>query len=122
MTLPGVSRGRARSHRVGLLAAGMLLAAAASAPAEEPVSRDLVIRDHKFEPAEIHVPARTRIVLQVENRDDTAEEWESTELKIEKVIAGGRKTPVRLQPLEPGRYPFFGEYHSDTAQGVIVAE
>jgi hypothetical protein len=29
---------------------------------------------------------------------------------------------VRLRPLAPGRYPFAGEYHSDTAQGVMIAE
>ncbi|MGA7373007.1 MAG: hypothetical protein WBW37_10370 [Methyloceanibacter sp.] len=29
---------------------------------------------------------------------------------------------MRLRPLDPGRYPFMGEYHSDTAQGVVIAE
>ena len=29
---------------------------------------------------------------------------------------------VYIGPLEPGRYPYFGEFHMDTAQGVVVAE
>lgn len=29
---------------------------------------------------------------------------------------------VRLRALDPGRYPFMGEYHADTAMGVVVAE
>jgi len=52
----------------------------------------------------------------------TAEEFESHALKIEKVIAGGTSGTVRLRPLDPGRYPFVGEYHEDTAKGHIVVE
>ncbi len=51
-----------------------------------------------------------------------AEEFDSAALAIEKVVAGGRSTIVRLRPLEPGRNPFMGEYHSATAQGVIIVE
>jgi hypothetical protein len=29
---------------------------------------------------------------------------------------------IRLQPLDTGPYRFYGEYHEDTAQGVLVAE
>jgi len=53
---------------------------------------------------------------------EAAEEFESHDLKIEKVIAGGTSGTVRLRPLDPGRYPFVGEYHEDTAKGVIVSE
>jgi hypothetical protein len=38
------------------------------------------------------------------------------------VIVGGAYGTVRLRPLGPGRYPFMGEFHSDTAQGVVVSE
>ncbi len=46
----------------------------------------------------------------------------SSALKVEKVIAGGGEGSVRLRPLDPGRYPFMGEYHADTAKGVVIAE
>jgi heme/copper-type cytochrome/quinol oxidase subunit 2 len=83
---------------------------------------DVTIKDHCFSPAEIHVPAGKPATLNIKNEDATAEEFESHELKIEKVIAGGTSGTVRLRPLDPGKYPFIGEYHEDTAKGVVVAE
>jgi hypothetical protein len=50
----------------------------------------------------------------VQNRDDTAEEFDSKSLKVEKVIAGRGEAVVRLRRLDPGTYPFIGEYHSNT--------
>ena len=82
----------------------------------------LVIRDHRFEPAEIRIPAGKKIRLLVENQDATAEEFESHELNREKVIPGKSKLPVFIGPLAPGRYPFYGDFHQQTATGVIVAE
>ena len=83
---------------------------------------DVTIKDHRFKPAEIHVPAGKAAVLNIKNEDATAEEFDSSALKVEKVIAGGKQGTVRLRPLDPGRYPFMGEYHEDTAQGVVIAE
>lgn len=84
--------------------------------------RLLTIQDHRFEPAELRVPAGQKIKLVVHNLDATAEEFESHVLNREKVIPGGGKVPVHIGPLQPGRYPFVGEFHSQTAQGVIIAE
>ena len=83
---------------------------------------DVTIKDHRFSPSEIHVPAGKPAILNLKNKDTTAEEFDSTALKIEKVIAGGKEGTVRLRPLDRGRYPFMGEYHSDTAQGVVIVE
>jgi hypothetical protein len=58
----------------------------------------------------------------IKNEDPTAEELDSSALEIEKVIGRGKDGTVRLRPLDPGRYPFMGEYRSDTAQGVVLAE
>jgi hypothetical protein len=85
-------------------------------------SIDVIIKNHQFTPAEIHVPAHQAVVLTIKNEDSLAEEFDSTALKVEKVIAGGKQGTVRLRPLERGRYPFMGEYHADTAQGVVIAE
>ena len=89
--------------------------------AEEPTVVKVTIRDHRFSPSTIRVPAGKPASLEVTNEDDTAEEFDSPALKIEKVIPGGRKSVVRLRPLEPGEYPFSGEYHADTAKGTVVA-
>ena len=82
----------------------------------------ITIKNHRFTPAEIKVPANKRIQLTVVNDDPTPEEFESREMKVEKVIPGKSKGVVRIGPLAPGRYPFFGEFNEATAKGVLIAE
>lgn len=82
----------------------------------------LIIKDHRFEPAEIAIPAGKKIKLLVENQDATPEEFESHSLSREKIIAGNSKVTIHIGPLTPGRYTFKGEYNSKTAQGVIIAK
>jgi hypothetical protein len=82
----------------------------------------LTIHGHRFEPAELTVPAAKKIRLRIENRDATAEEFESHELNREKVIPGNSSTTIFIGPLAPGRYPFFGEFNKDTAQGALLAQ
>lgn len=93
-------------------------AAAAADPAEIP----LTIRNHRFEPAEVRVPAGQKVRLVVHNQDGTPEEFESHELNREKVIPGGAKASIFIGPLQPGKYPFFGEFNEATARGVVIAE
>ena len=82
----------------------------------------LEISNHLFMPAEIVIPANTKVKLMVHNLDATSEEFESYELNREKVIMGKRKAVIFIGPLAPGEYPFFGEFHPETAQGKIIAE
>lgn len=117
LAIPGRNRPMTR-----FALAALICALAAPALAAEPVEIKLAIQDHKFEPAELKVPAGQKIKLLVENRDDTAEEFESHELNREKIVGPKATITVYIGPLEPGRYPFFGEFHMDTAQGVVVAE
>ena len=103
-----------------ILAAALLFAAGAVLAQDAEVR--LVIRDHKFEPAEITVPADKKVKLLIENEDATAEEFESYELNREKVVPAKGIISVFVGPLKPGRYPFFGDFHKDTAQGVLIAK
>jgi plastocyanin len=107
-----------------LVLAGVLLGALPGGPAaaDEPLTIPVTIKDHKFVPSEIEVPAGKPVVLTITNQDATAEEFDSTALKVEKVIAGGTYGTVRLRPLAPGTYPFMGEYHEDTAKGVVISK
>ncbi len=82
----------------------------------------LVIRNHRFEPTELKVPAGQRVKLTVHNQDTTPEEFESHSLNREKVIPGGAKATLFIGPLKPGRYAFVGEYNEATAKGFVVAE
>ncbi len=101
------------------LAAALLIFAPALARADD---LTLTLENHRFTPAEIKVPANKRVKLILINNDPTPEEFESHELRVEKVIPGKSKGIVRIGPLKPGRYPFFGEYHEATAKGVVIAE
>ena len=101
------------------LALAAVSAVSATAAAQE---YNLVIRDHKFEPAEIRIPAGKRVSVYVTNDDVTPEEFDSAALKVEKVIPGKSKGLVRIGPLTPGRYDFIGEFNAETAKGVVIAE
>jgi len=82
----------------------------------------LVISGHRFEPAELTIPAGKKIKLKIENRDDTPEEFDSHDLNREKTISAHSTATVFIGPLKPGRYTFTGEFHEDTAKGVIIAQ
>ncbi|MDE2082507.1 MAG: cupredoxin domain-containing protein [Burkholderiales bacterium] len=100
-----------------------LAAAAALTPAHAtPPERLLVIKNHRFEPAELKVPAGQRVMLVVHNQDATPEEFESHALDREKIVPGGAKVVIYIGPLRAGRYGFYGEYNPKTAQGSVVAE
>ena len=94
----------------------------APAVADDPVRIDVTIKDHVFSPSEIHIPAGKPALLIVRNLDAGPEEFDSSALKVEKVIVGGTYATIRLRPLWAGRYPFMGEFHPETAQGVVVSE
>lgn len=82
----------------------------------------ITIKDHKFSPAEVRVPAGQKVKLIIDNQDPTPEEFESHELNREKVIAPKSKAVVWIGPLKPGSYPFIGEFNQATAKGVVVAQ
>jgi hypothetical protein len=81
----------------------------------------LRIKDHRFIPAQLVVPAKVKFQLFVVNEDDTPEEFESHELNREKIVTGKSKIIVFIGPLKPGTYPYFGDFHQATAQGVLIA-
>ncbi|MFM2084072.1 MAG: hypothetical protein RLY95_890 [Pseudomonadota bacterium] len=82
----------------------------------------LIIKNHRFEPAEIKVPANQRIKLVVHNQDNTPEEFDSPKLSREKLIPANSKITIFIGPLKPGRYEFLGEYNTKTATGVVIAD
>ena len=88
----------------------------------EETTIQLTIRNHKFEPAEVVIPAGQKVKLVIENQDSTAEEFESYDLNREKVVPANGSVVIFVGPLQPGRYPFFGDFNRDSAQGVLVAK
>lgn len=99
---------------------GLLLTAPAQAADEE--TFEISIKDHKFDPAKFTFPAGKRIKLIVKNLDPTPEEFESNDLNIEKIIPGNTEAIIRIKPIDPGVYIFFGEFNEATAKGHIIVE
>jgi hypothetical protein len=98
--------------RAGWLAGAAMLLGGPAATAADPIR--LTIQGHRFEPAEVTAPAGERFRIEVENRDPTPAEFESPDLRIEKIVAAGSKITVSAGPLKPGRYDFVDDYHPDT--------
>jgi plastocyanin len=102
-----------------LLAVAALCSVAAFAA---PADYEIVIRDHRFQPSVLEIPAGQRVKIVVRNLDATPEEFESYELRREKIIAGKSEAIIFVGPLKPGTYSFFGEFNQETAQGRLVAK
>ena len=107
-------------YRAALVALAVLVAPAAFA--DDVASFKLVARDGVFEPTRIEVPAGKRFRLDVSNEGKTAMEFESRELKQEKVIPPGKKATLTINALKAGEYKFVDEFHEKTGQGTIVAK
>ena len=106
-------------------AAGIALAvslfAAPTAQASDMPTFQLLIKGGKLFPETIEVPANTKFRLAIKNEGPGAAEFESLELRKEKVLAPGVSSNLIFHPLQPGTYKFFDEFHADTAQGRIIA-
>jgi len=108
--------------RAAAAAVALLALMAGGTPARAGELPTLVFHNHRFEPDRIHVPAGVKFRLHVKNTDNTADEFESVDLNREKLVTPGQTITVFLGPLSPGTYKFFGDFHQDTAQGVLVAK
>lgn len=80
----------------------------------------LILRDGRFQPSNVEIPAGKRIKLIVENQDAMPAEFESFELNREKVVVPHGKVIIYIGPLDPGHYPFFDDFHRE-AKGVVTA-
>lgn len=82
----------------------------------------IIIKDHRFIPAQVTIPANTKVKLIIKNQDPTPEEFESWDFNREKIVAGNSEIKVFVGPLAAGEYKFFGEFNMSTAQGVLIVE
>ena len=109
-----------------LLLASAIIFASTNVYAEDKVEGKkvvtLIIKNHKFLPDQIKIPAGKPVTLNIKNQDATPEEFESPKLKLEKIIAGSSEVNLNIRPQKAGIYKFEGEFNPATAQGVIVAE
>jgi hypothetical protein len=119
MTQP-TRRGHHARHRclAGCLLAGLILPCAAHA---ELPTYELSMRDGRFTPAQLEVEAGQRFKIVLKNDGQGPAEFESTPLRVEKVLSPGVTTFVVIHPLRPGQYPFFDEFNPQLPEGSILA-
>ena len=82
----------------------------------------VTIKEHKFIPDKLYISANKKIKLVVYNQDAEVEEFESFDLRREKIIPANGHIKLNIGPLEPGEYKIFGDFHSDTALGIIIVK
>lgn len=110
-------------RRMFIVATSLWLAAGAGlAGAEELLTFKLKAKDGRFYPETIEVPADTRFKMIIVNEGPGPEEFESDNPRREKVLAAGATSFLVFPALAPGVYPFYGEFHPETAKGRIVVK
>jgi len=109
----------ARQLVPSVLLVSALLLGANAVRADDTVALSITLKDHKFDPAELHAPPGQPIAIHVKNLDTIVAEFESSDLHFEKIVPVGKETTVYVRPLQPGRYNFFDDFHHDT-QGYLV--
>jgi plastocyanin len=110
-------------RNIGFLALATLAAVAFLNPpiaiADDTVTLSLTLKDHKFDPAEVHAPAGVPIEFHVKNQNGIVSEFESSDLHFEKIVPNGSEAVVHVRPQQPGRYNFFDDFHHET-QGFLI--
>ena len=117
--LDGVLTQISRRFLSALTLVTVLALGPAAARADDAVSLSITIKDHQFDPAELHAPPGKAIAIHVKNLDAIVSEFESGDLHFEKIIPVGNEAVVYVRALQPGRYNFYDDFHHDT-QGFLV--
>ncbi len=117
MSLTRVSSG------IGLLAAAFAAVLVLAPAAHAQQAKEIVItyKGQQFQPAQIGAPANTALRLRVKNLDAQPMEFESTSLRVEKVVTGNGEGTINVRPLAPGSYEFFDDFH-DTSRGTLTVQ
>lgn len=103
------------------LLAGLLGTSVTASAADLPTFR-LELKDGKMIPQRIQVPAGVKIKIEVFNTGTSPAEFESVQLRKEKVLSPGTNSFVVIAPMQPGEYKFFDDFHPAAGEGVIVAK
>lgn len=108
--------------RAPVLTLAVLLALTTVAgAADEPTFR-IEFADGAISPLTLEVPANTRFRIELVNRGSTPVEFESVQLRKEKVIGPGNQTVMVIRRLDPGSYDFFDDFHLDAPHAVLIAK
>jgi hypothetical protein len=110
------------SRREFLIATALWIAATSTALAgEELPVFEISVRNGRFTPETIEVPAGRKFKLVLQNHGPGPTEFETTSPFKERVLGPGTRSFLIFPPLKPGSYRFFDEFHPDTGNGQIIA-
>ena len=114
---------RRASTGSGLLAAAVIALLTLAPAAQAQQAREIVItyKGKQFQPSQVSAPANTPLQLRVKNLDAQPMEFESTSLRVEKVIPANGEATIRVRALKPGRYEFFDDFN-ESNRGTLIVE
>lgn len=97
-----------------------------SQPVHDPEYSDMPaylveMKDGKLLPEKLIVPAKTKFRIIVRNIGDKPAEFESNQLRQEKVLYMGTQSVVVVMPLDPGTYDYFDDF-TPGIKGQIIAK
>jgi plastocyanin len=103
-----------------LIAVAMIAGPAAVLAAD--ATAEIALKDHKFVPRTLTIPAGQRVKLTVKNLDATPAEFESHDFRVEKVVPGNGQIVLFIGPLTAGNYGFYDDFHKSTTTGTLAVK
>ena len=89
--------------------------------AQQTTEIQLTYSKGQFQPSQVSAPADKPISFRIKNLDAKAMEFESTSLRVEKVVAAGSEGIINVRALKPGRYEFYDDFN-DKARGALTVQ
>ncbi|AOE61129.1 cupredoxin domain-containing protein [Pseudomonas corrugata] len=100
----------------------MLVSTVAMAQSANDTAIELSVREHKFTPAPLTIPADTKVKITLHNLDSTTAEFISDDFKGGKLVAGGKTASFFIGPLKSGTYEFHDEYHEAASKTQLIVK
>ena len=94
---------------------------AAPSQAQQATEIQVTYSNGQFQPSQVRAPADKPILFRVKNLDAKAMEFESTSLRVEKVVAADSEGVINVRALKPGRYEFYDDFN-DKACGALTVQ
>jgi len=98
------------------------LIAAMPVGAEDMPTFRIEMNNGAIDPLHLEVPANRPFKLEIHNIGTTPVEFESLELRKEKVLGPKVKSFMVIRRLPPGEYKFFDDFHPDSPRAVLISK
>ncbi|WP_145927194.1 cupredoxin domain-containing protein [Jeongeupia sp. USM3] len=106
-------------HKFWVVLAAAVLAAGAHA--EDLPTFRVTIKDGAISPTRFEAPAGKRFKIEITNAGKSPAEFESIQLRKEKVLGPGVTSFVVVNATSPGEYVYFDDFHPQ-ARGTVVVK